>query len=493
MTATSRHIRHPGLSEEAMSEPLLLVGSCNGWDASAARKAHRFLALSDAKDTDQRRFRLRMLAPAAPLVFQVISAKRLWDWRVYPRGVGDVPHGYTSRPVATGLACGEDAEAARDKNFVIGEVSSSAVAVHILLSKHIGIRLWYEEDAGIGLGRQPMFKPAAFLTKRRAKDGLEKHLDNAAIEKLNQDGFLVLSNVLPDHLLASAQKEANKIFSDGLLMESMQKGYGRTDKYVFLSEAQCAEAEFLGLEAAVGRLTGLARLLNLKTGCAGPELQRRRGDASAGEQPQAAPSRKQAVPLRIPETAMLATYDGHGTRYAPHRDNAISTGVEPAGDAAAGAGSVSNLERNARHLTLVLYLNNKDWRAKDGGALRCHLKAARWAGELTAEQAEAPPDQDGCSADCTGPEGTCHCDIQPRGGQLVIFFSRELLHEVRPAWRRRWAISLWVEDARIEPEDPEKTRRDFAKQILSALTKGMNDADKEQFMKSLSGKRPTDT
>jgi Rps23 Pro-64 3,4-dihydroxylase Tpa1-like proline 4-hydroxylase len=34
-------------------------------------------------------------------------------------------------------------------------------------------------------------------------------------------------------------------------------------------------------------------------------------------------------------------------------------------------------------------------------------------------------------------------DVQPRGGTLVVFQSRTLLHEVLPAFRRRFAITQW--------------------------------------------------
>lgn len=479
----------PGLDDEYLHEKLLLVGSCNGWDAKVAKRNHRFIPLSNDQVDGQQRSRLRMHVPAAPFVFQIISATRFWDWRVYPSDLGNVPCGYHSRPVKARLACGEDKDSAQNKNFSIDGCSSSAVVIHVLLSKHIGIRIWYEEDAGIGLQNAPSFKPRSFLIDPTCSDGLEQYLDNAAISKLNRDGFLLLGNVLQPHELTACQREANSLLADNILIESMQKSFGRTDKYVFLSEAQCTEGKLTGLRVAINRIMGLARMLHLKTGCAGPDLQRARGEASPGANA-GVPSKRHAVPLRIPQMAMLAAYDGKATRYPAHRDNALSVGATVAGAAAA-----KNLQSNARHLTLVLYLNDKSWQPKHGGALRCHLRAARWAGELTGNElrdgAAVDPraDEDGCTADCPGPDGTCHVDVQPRGGQLVIFFSRELLHEVLPAHRRRWALSLWIEDARIEPEDPEKTRKEFAESMFNALTRGLDDADKEELRRALTGRR----
>jgi hypothetical protein len=35
-------------------------------------------------------------------------------------------------------------------------------------------------------------------------------------------------------------------------------------------------------------------------------------------------------------------------------------------------------------------------------------------------------------------------DVSPRGGRLVVFPSREVLHEVRPTSVTRWALSIWI-------------------------------------------------
>ena len=36
-------------------------------------------------------------------------------------------------------------------------------------------------------------------------------------------------------------------------------------------------------------------------------------------------------------------------------------------------------------------------------------------------------------------------DVQPTAGTVVLFKSREMLHEVCPSHRRRWALSIWFE------------------------------------------------
>merc|ERR1711920_707331 len=84
------------------------------------------------------------------------------------------------------------------------------------------------------------------------------------------------------------------------------------------------------------------------------------------------------------------------------------------------------------------------------------MAAPRWAGELPAG---VPSTHKACPQDCTGLE--CHRDVFPVGGRLAIFFSRELLHEVCPTWQRRWALTLWVEDARLQPLKAPKYRHDL--------------------------------
>jgi len=66
-----------------------------------------------------------------------------------------------------------------------------------------------------------------------------------------------------------------------------------------------------------------------------------------------------------------------------------------------------------RTVTVVLYLNDADWCAADGGALRMYL-----------------------------PEG--ERDILPLGGTLVCFMSDRIPHEVLPARRPRLALTGWI-------------------------------------------------
>ncbi len=66
---------------------------------------------------------------------------------------------------------------------------------------------------------------------------------------------------------------------------------------------------------------------------------------------------------------------------------------------------------DARVVSLILYLN-RDWQPADGGQLRIY-------------------------------ESDSHVDIEPRGGTLVVFLSRELEHEVLLSQAARYSFSGW--------------------------------------------------
>ena len=91
-----------------------------------------------------------------------------------------------------------------------------------------------------------------------------------------------------------------------------------------------------------------------------------------------------------------AVYDGsraHAAFYKPHLDC-----KEPAS--------------NPRRLTAILYLQPPGW---DGGG---ELRAWRRDGEAV--------------------------EIAPLGGRLVLFRACDVLHEVRPAFATRCALTLWA-------------------------------------------------
>ncbi|XP_071447309.1 egl nine homolog 1 [Hetaerina americana] len=102
--------------------------------------------------------------------------------------------------------------------------------------------------------------------------------------------------------------------------------------------------------------------------------------------------------------AMVACYPGHGTHYVKHVDNP---------------------NRDGRCVTAIYYLN-EDWDVKqNGGLLRIFPEG--WSDQVA--------------------------DIEPVFDRILFFWSdRRNPHEVQPAYKTRYAITLWYFDA-VERED----------------------------------------
>lgn len=111
--------------------------------------------------------------------------------------------------------------------------------------------------------------------------------------------------------------------------------------------------------------------------------------------------------LRITEhcDGMLACYGGDGAAYGPHIDNAD------------GDGRV-----DGRILTVILYLN-PGWDKSCGGELAVFEPTRNDIGDADVE-------------------GKWHT-VWPEAGTLVFFRADRVLHEVRPAYARRFALSMW--------------------------------------------------
>jgi hypothetical protein len=113
---------------------------------------------------------------------------------------------------------------------------------------------------------------------------------------------------------------------------------------------------------------------------------------------------------------MLACYPGGGAAYGPHVDNLD-------GD---GRGTLDY----GRCWTLVYYLNDRQWDAKqNGGELRVHLSPTGGGAWPRSEPVQRPHEV---------------VDIPPRGDSLIIFRADKVLHEVRPARAPRYAATLWL-------------------------------------------------
>ena len=91
----------------------------------------------------------------------------------------------------------------------------------------------------------------------------------------------------------------------------------------------------------------------------------------------------------------------------------------------AGSGYQKHLDQfigqEDRKVSAILYLN-QEWKSEDGGQLRIYL-------------------------DKTNDHSTI--DISPEAGTLVVFLSRDFLHEVLPAKRERLSITGWFRTRNI--------------------------------------------
>jgi len=108
----------------------------------------------------------------------------------------------------------------------------------------------------------------------------------------------------------------------------------------------------------------------------------------------------------------LISYEAHyaiyevGSFYGRHRDVFLAHGL-------GREGRVASPLLRQRALSLVLYLNDADWSADDGGNLRVYLESGE------------------------------HLDVLPQPGQLVCFLSDRFDHEVLPTHRRRVSLTAW--------------------------------------------------
>ena len=127
----------------------------------------------------------------------------------------------------------------------------------------------------------------------------------------------------------------------------------------------------------------------------------------------------------------IACFARPGSRYGRHGDNlTYAEGADPAGaEAYAPSGF-----RNWRALTVLLYCNT-EWQPEHGGCLRMYDGGG-----------EGPPPVsrllEPVSSDVLRAEKR-YTDIEPIAGRIVAFNSL-LHHEVLPAHKPRFAITLWV-------------------------------------------------
>jgi hypothetical protein len=148
---------------------------------------------------------------------------------------------------------------------------------------------------------------------------------------------------------------------------------------------------------------------------------------------------------------MVAVFDdkvGNWQGYARHKDNWRIGARHDGTSSSGGMDDVSSTRatrasdwRNFRVLTAILYLNAPDWDGeRDGGVLRCFEQDGAGASTWSKPEARAEP----------------VLEIVPRGGTIAIFPCCHVPHEVSPARRRRYALTLWFSSPALLRGTPEE-------------------------------------
>ena len=222
-------------------------------------------------------------------------------------------------------------------------------------------------------------------------------INTAAMDRFREHGILIIDDVLSPAELKSAQVDLLHLLDSKIFQVTEQHSEDiRTDLTCLISEPIANQILTLG--------AGMRDALRIVRSVPFQLLSNGSGSDEA----------LYGVPL----TNQLSCYDGLGSHYRPHRDTPKSSSHPLSWLLQAGL--------DDRETTIILYLNDIDWDIGDNydGCLRCFL------GTL--------PDDD------VGSSATSILNIAPKGGRMVIFDSKKILHEVRPCSKQRAAITCWV-------------------------------------------------
>ena len=223
-------------------------------------------------------------------------------------------------------------------------------------------------------------------------------INAAAMERFMSTGILIIDDVLTAKELKAAQLDLQILLdSDSFQRTDQHSDEIRTDSTCLINEAITNQtvAFGAGMRDALRVVRSIPlELINNGSG---------------------AMSESYGVPL----SNQLSSYNSKGSHYKPHRDTPDSSGYHP-------LQWLLQAGLTERETTIILYLNDSNWDsgAEHDGNLRCFLGS-------TAD------DETGSSA-----EEILY--IAPKGGRLVIFDSKVLLHEVCPCSKQRSAITCWV-------------------------------------------------
>lgn len=210
------------------------------------------------------------------------------------------------------------------------------------------------------------------------------------IREMMERGFGVQDGFMDDGVMSNIHAELEFLDYDGKLVEVQQQkmtGY-RTDRIYWLNYDSLDREKQPGLVALFKKMISIPFELNKKC----------------------------SLYLQASASFQIACYPTKGY-YKRHVD-----------------GGYENLN-NGRKITAVFYAN-KSWSREDGGQLRVYKRLPNpFQKEKAASEGEEIPSEETYEVEE---------EIDPLGGRLVLFRSRDMPHEVLPCKKKRFAISLWL-------------------------------------------------
>lgn len=254
------------------------------------------------------------------------------------------------------------------------------------------------------------------------------------LKELRENGICVIDGVCDSHTLRGAVTESRQLFTKRNDDNMNNAADIRQDHVIWVRNTVGEGCNIGASPSTKTRQPHLASITHLLRGVA-HEISR---DSSlvSGQ-------------LVVPRLMQLSKYKSHGG-YRPHRDACIESITElgklclPLFYRIIQLGLYqyyTRREYRERRYTAIIYINSDEVYTGEGGALRCYMGAKQ--------------------GDNTGDSSSNITHISPTGGRLVIFDSRQVLHEVVPfqdADRQRIALTSWIGE--IEYDDDVLERRD---------------------------------
>eukprot|EP00929_Paragymnodinium_shiwhaense_P103535 TRINITY_DN67097_c0_g1_i1.p1 TRINITY_DN67097_c0_g1~~TRINITY_DN67097_c0_g1_i1.p1 ORF type:complete len:309 (+),score=43.69 TRINITY_DN67097_c0_g1_i1:50-976(+) len=219
------------------------------------------------------------------------------------------------------------------------------------------------------------------LASARAADIVDDALAAELFGSPSYGGLVRVREAVGRPLVEEMRLDAQKSRGAGLLRASVGGHGGRSDLHNFITREESSNQGWRALAYGIALLSAV-----------GVQLSRRRPDEPLAATP-----------------AQLACYPGQGESFWAHEDGL------PLSALPAEMPEESRRQLSSRRVSAILYLQNA-WDSAYGGAFRAHP--------------HSPSDQG-------------MVDLAPEGGALLLFRSRDLVHEVLPSYHPRFALAMW--------------------------------------------------